>query len=137
MLFKHFNKFISLILLGMFLYTCIFSIEKYNAKMTAFSIREVHQEIQQYPSVTVCPSLAIKPKNLSEKVLLNIYSNQNSSDSLSVENFLETVKNLHKNMNETFHFVNQRTLSNSGFPCMTKKNSYDPGKPCHFPFKKM
>ena len=134
MLQKHFHKFISLILLGMFLYTCIFSIEKYNAKMTTVNIREAHQELQQYPSVTVCPSLAIKSENMDRKTSLILFPSKLTS--FSPEKFLETLRVSYKNMNDTFYFVNQKTLSNSGFPCMTKKNSFDPGKPCHFPYKK-
>ena len=131
---KHFSKFIPLILLALFLYTCIFSLRKYNAKMTTFSIREVHQELQQYPSVTVCPSLAIKSENMDRKTSLILFPSKLTS--FSSEKFLETLRVSYKNMNDTFYFVNQKTISNSGFPCMTKKNSFDPGKPCHFPFKK-
>ena len=134
MLQKHFHKFISLILFALFLYTCIFSLAKYNAKMTSVSISEVRKELQKYPSVTVCPSMAIKPGKMDRKTSSILYSNKLAN--YSPEKFLETLRISYKNMNDTFYFVNQKTLSRHGFPCMTTKNSFDPGKPCHFPFKK-
>ena len=94
--------------------------------MTTFNIREVRQELQQYPSVTVCPSLPTKYTVFD----MDLNSALNSR---SPRMFLKWMKNLHKNKNETFYFVDQKTLSNKGFPCMTKSNSYDPGKPCQFP----
>ena len=95
--------------------------------MTTFNIREVHQELQQYPSVTVCPSL---PTNFSV-----FYMDLNYIlTSLPPQMILEMMKDKLKNKNETFYFVDQKTSSNEGFPCMTKRNSYDPGKPCQFPF---
>ena len=37
--------------------------------------------------------------------------------------------------NETFYFVHQKYEDREGFPCMTKSESVDPGRPCTFPFK--
>ena len=36
--------------------------------------------------------------------------------------------------NETFYYVDYPNENNSGFECMTKKNSNDPRKPCRFPY---
>ena len=95
--------------------------------MTTFNIREVRQELQQYPSVTVCPSLPTKYTvfDMDLNSMLTSYS---------LGMISRVLKNRLKNKNETFYFVDQKTSSNEGFPCMTKRNSYDPGKPCQFPF---
>ena len=85
-------------------------------------MREVRREILQYPSVTVCPSPPFKRKD-------GIKNFPSSSEA-----FEHLFKAEHKTKNNTFYFVNQPSKSNPGFPCMTTKNSYDPGKPCHFPF---
>ena len=94
--------------------------------MTTFNIREVRQELQQYPSVTVCPSLPTK-YTLFDMDLNSVLT------SYPPGFIYKIFKDKLKNKNETFYFVDQKTLSNEGFPCMTKSNSYDPGKPCQFP----
>ena len=134
MIRKYFHTLILLTLLVLFLYTCFNSLKKYNEKLTTISFREVHQGLQQYPSITVCPLMAIKART-TNKALFHALLDKNSSATLWTDKMADTLRNLHKNMNETFYFVNQKSLSNAGFPCMTKMNSYDIGKPCKFPFK--
>ena len=36
--------------------------------------------------------------------------------------------------NETFYYLDYPNENNTGFECMTMKNSNDPRKPCRFPY---
>ena len=47
---------------------------------------------------------------------------------------MNLVKESHWTKNETFFFVNQASTKTKGYPCMTTKDSNDPGRPCSFPF---
>ena len=134
MLRKYFHSLISLTLLVLFLFTCFNSLRKYNEKLTTISFREVHQGLQQYPSITVCPLMAMKARPENKALFLALLD-KNSSVPPSADDMANTLRNVLKNINDTFYFVNQKSLSNPGFPCMTKMNSYDIGKPCKFPYK--
>ena len=56
------------------------------------------------------------------------------NDSITVEEIGDIVKKNVWSRNETFYFVDFPSDSNSGYPCMTSRDSYDPNKPCMFPF---
>ena len=122
MLSKYVYKIILLILLAFFCRQCYLSLKKYYERKTTFSMKEVRREEQQYPSVTICPSLPLKKKDGVKNIPM-------SPEAIEV-----LIKREHKTINDTFYFVNHPSKSNPGFPCMTTKNSFDPGKPCHFPF---
>ena len=55
------------------------------------------------------------------------------NDSITVDAIENLVKENTWKKNETFFFVNYRTPSLDGFPCMTTRDSVDPNKPCIFP----
>ena len=122
MLSKYVRKIIFLVLFALFCYECYVSLFKYNDAMTTFSIREVRKELQQYPSVTICPSLPLK----KDDGIKNF--------PISVKAVEDIFKKEHKTIQDTFNFVDHPSKSNKGFPCMTTRNSYDPVKPCQFPF---
>ena len=70
--------------------------------------------------------MAIKP-NPRDEAFLKFYLNKAKNTSPWNDKFALKIQNLHKSKNETFYFVNQKTLTNPGFPCMTKMNNYDTG----------
>ena len=106
------------------MYTVFISIEKYLDKTKIQENKRLGKEVIQYPSVTVCAENAFK------KYLDGIIESGNSS----VDEIEYLVKSNTWKKNETFYFLNHKTRSNGGFPCMTEKESNDPGKPCVFPF---
>ena len=122
MLSKYVHTITFLVLFTLFCQQFYKSVMKYNEGKTTFSIREVRKELQQYPSVTVCPSLPLKKKDGIKNF------------PISVKAVEDVFKKDHKTIHDTFYFVDHPSKSNKGFPCMTTRNSYDPVKPCQFPF---
>ena len=122
-----------------FLWIIYVSVEKYLSKFTfqenryksfvslnifikLFSVIETKS--LQYPSVSICVEYTFK------KYIDNIISNS----SFSVEEAEAIAKSLLWKRNETFFFVNHKTIDRDDFPCMTMSESADPGRPCIFPF---
>ena len=115
---KLIQKSFCICLVLVFFYMCYTSWTKYQLGLTTFSVEEKRMKMIKYPSVTVCPSIPFK----KSPDLLNSFN-------------ISRIRATHKNKNDTFYFVNQRTPNNPGHPCMTSRDSIDPGKPCIFPFK--
>ena len=65
------------------------------------------------------------------------YVDINIQSNLSFVQTRDLVKENVWKRNETFFFVNQASSKKKGYPCMTTKDSSDPGKPCSFPFNWM
>ena len=80
--------------------------------------------LQTYPSISVCTKYAFKK-----------YIDPEISGNMSLKEKEQLIKNNIWKRNETFYFVNQKSDSNDGFPCITTRESDDPGRACVFPFK--
>ena len=109
--------------ISLFLFVCQHSWKKYRTQRTTTELRKNRMEKVQYPSVSICVQNAIK-------TYVDISNNSNLS-------FIETMNLIKENVwkrNEAFFFVNQASGNSSGFPCITLKDSFDPGRPCSFPF---
>ena len=119
MLSKKIKSLLKIFYISLLFFVCHQSWTKYKTGRTSTEIRKNHIEKVQYPSVTVCVEYALKK-------FVDISNQSNLS-------YIET-KNLIKeniwNRNETFFFVNQASNIYPGYPCITSKGSYDPGRPC-------
>ena len=103
------------------------SLFKYFEDKKSFLITNVDEEKVQYPSVTVC-----KRRAFDDKVDDLIHDNATKIEDIEGA----VMENLTKKA-DIFYFVSQPHMSNSSHPCLTTRNSVDPGKPCIFPFKYM
>ena len=110
----------------MFLFVCQHSSAKYEIWRTSTEIKKNRIEKVQYPSDTVCVENAMKTG-------LDISYENN----FSFNDTRNKIKENLYNRNETFFFVNQASSKSLGYPCITSKDSSDPGRPCSFPFEKL
>ena len=101
------------------------SFMKYNRDEKSVYITFSEVEKVQYPSVTVCKKRAFDMK----------IDNLVHDDKTPIEDIEVAVKETVTKKKDIFYFVSQPNMTNSKHPCMTTKNSLDPGKPCFFPFK--
>ena len=79
----------------------------------------------QYPAISVCVDNAYKD-GFDDLFFRN--------NSISVKEVEEIVKENVWKRNETLYYVNFPSDNNPGYECMTSRDSYDPNKPCLFPF---
>ena len=108
-----------------FLYTVIISTQKFMEGRKIQEDSKTKLSSLQYPSVSVCVEYT--------------YKKYIDDDLTSVNFTMEQVENLVKSKvwkrNETFYFVNHKTSARDDYPCMTRNDSSDPGRPCTFPFQ--
>ena len=114
--------FIYLIFVSLFLWICHSSFLKFKVGRKSSELRRIEVKNLQYPSVSVCVENTVK-----------IYENF-LTDEFTFEQTKSLIKENVWKRNETFFFVNQPSAKTKGYPCMTTKDSSDPGKPCNFPF---
>ena len=119
--FKH---FLSLIFFICFIYTLCLSLSKFMKKRKLQELTYETSSLQTYPSISVCTKYAFKK-----------YIDPEISGNMSLKEKEHLIKNNIWKRNETFYFVNQKSDSNDGFPCITTRESDDPGRACVFPFK--
>ena len=79
----------------------------------------------QYPSVTICKRQAFNEK------LNDLVHDDDTPIEVIEAAILENVTK----KKDIFYFVSHPNMTKSEHPCLTTKNSVDPGKPCIFPFK--
>ena len=79
----------------------------------------------QYPSVSVCVEYTYK-KYIDDEL---------TSANMTMEQVENLVQSKVWKRNETFYFVNHKTSARADYPCMTRSDSSDPGRPCTFPFQ--
>ena len=105
-----------------FLYDAWISLGKYKEGRISTNVKYQKQHYFQYPSITVCPSPALKGDGF--------YSSKEGNFMDVREHYLDNMRTLQ----DVFYFVNQKTRSADGHQCMTTKISEDPGRPCAFPY---
>ena len=108
-----------------FIATCWNSISKYMEGTVAVSWQQFDILDVQYPAISVCVDNAYKA-GFDDLFFRN--------DSISVKEVEEIVKENVWKRNETLYYVNFPSDNNPGYECMTSRDSYDPNKPCLFPF---
>ena len=109
-------------LVSLFFWTCQNSYKKFRSNRKSSETRTIEVEELQYPSISVCVQNALKK-----------YVDISQQSRLTFAKTKELVEQNIWKRNETFFFVNQPTVKSKGYPCMTTKDSSDPGKPCSFP----
>ena len=107
-----------------FLYDAWISLEKYKEGRISTNVKYQKQHNFQYPSITVCPSPALKRGGF--------YSSKEGNFMEVKTHYLENMRTLQ----DVFYFMNQKTWSVDGHQCMTTRISEDPGRPCAFPYER-
>ena len=87
-------------------------------------IRFEERNFIQYPSISVCMEYTFK-KYIDHKF---------NDPNISFEDTVKLIDTNHWKLNESFYFLNHKIGPMGDFPCMTIKESVDPGRPCYFPF---
>ena len=119
------QKLLACFYFGLFCYSISKSIEKYLNKSKIFHSTIDPEDEVQYPSISVCPKYMSKHGTIANQ----IFSNKSLTEKKM------HVLNSVWNMTEVFHFVNHPGMLGLRYPCVTKNDGGDPGKPCSFPFR--
>ena len=122
-----FNTILFLILFSLFIWQCSISIIKFLSKKTSFYTTIKSTDTIVYPSVSVCKKFTY------EKYLDDLFSNESTT---SIVELKKVVVENSWDLEEVFYFLTHpQVYDGLTFPCTTKLDGTDPGKPCMFPFK--
>ena len=108
-----------------FLYIVIISTQKFLEGRKMQEDSKTKFSSLQYPSVSVCVEYTYK-KYIDDEL---------TSANMTMEQVENLVQSKVWKRNETFYFVNHKTSARDDYPCMTRSDSSDPGRPCTFPFQ--
>ena len=118
------QKLLACFYFGIFAYQISISILKYHSGRTLYQSNLKEALEIQYPSISVCTKYTFKHGQLTTQLFSNI--------SLTEKKML--VLNSIWNKTEVFHFVNHPDMFDMRYPCVSRNDGSDPGKPCSFPF---
>ena len=120
------QKLLGCFYFGVFAYYIYFSIEKYLQGRTKYVSHVDDAEQVQYPSISVCPKYTFKEATVTTD-LMSTNMSLNEKKRLALENIWKK--------EEVFHFLSHPGIRGLRFPCVTRNDGTDPGKPCHFPIR--
>ena len=113
-------------MISVFLYSVFGALRMFMKGQKRVAISTIgHMEKLRYPSVTFCRRQAFD-ENIDDTLIHN-----ESSSAYDIEDALE--KEISKK-EEIVYFLSHTNMTKDNHPCLTSKNSINPGKPCIFPF---
>ena len=118
------QKLLAFFYFGIFSYQISVSIMKYLRGRTIYHSNLKDAVQIQYPSISVCTKYTFKNGQITKRLF--------SNSSLTKKKMI--VLNSLWNKTEVFHFVNHPDMFDMRYPCVTRNDGSDPGKPCDFPF---
>ena len=118
-----FNKVISLILFGLFLWQSIYATLKNLQRKTYVSSENVDEFSILFPSITIC-----------KRHMNGIGTIQLKNSSFLIQDKISMLFEKIWRKNETIYFFSHSKMFNLTFPCNTFEGATDGGKPCSFPY---
>ena len=146
-----------------FLYLSYQSVNRYLLFQIAVASTPIEMKNKQFPSLSICTQYAIKKQfrgtvykigncrplrssdwharfycihqtiNCLFSKLFNLVLDLKEVD-INLNDLQGNISESYWKRNETFYYVDYPNEKNSGFECMTIKDSNDPRKPCRFPY---
>ena len=121
----YFHILIFLLLFILFFWECSLSTIKFLSGKTSYFNTIKDMERLLYPSVTVCK------KYTFDDYLDNMFFNK----PINLTEIKQVAIKYSWDIEEVFYFLTHPNMLDLNFPCTTKPDGTDPGKPCVFPFK--